>query len=404
MKAKCEKCGKDAIFFDVNLQAWLCEDCVKEEYKTFDLDGFMEGNSENIYNSELNNILTAMEKLCNSISESNNKRIERQFKNTPYSKDLNELLSNITKDRLVKIAENLGVKKVYKYKKQELAKVLLSSYENLILEKFNLLDEKTLKILRKYLKNDGERFYDNVSNDERIYSDYFIEIGAIFPVENKEGKRVFLMPTITQEIVKSLQDFYVRLKIKNNTKIISLYKGMVRAYGLLEVYKIIEFVKQYLVEEYDRKELFSLLNEGSKYSDDYIVEGEFVFNSNIDNYIALYNEINKKMKYSDYRKFSESELISLSTSNWEVDNSYAKDFKKRFLKYFIMSEEEIDDFLKFLYATAQEKSLDEILNEIKSMIQEEEAKEIGLDIIKKYVVSVPIWANKGRCMNDLKIK
>ncbi len=212
------------------------------------------------------------------------------------------------------------------------------------------------------------------------------------------------MPTITQEIVKSLQDFYVRLKIKNNTKIISLYKGMVRAYGLLEVYKIIEFVKQYLVEEYDRKELFSLLNEGSKYSDDYIVEGEFVFNSNIDNYIALYNEINKKMKYSDYRKFSESELISLSTSNWEVDNSYAKDFKKRFLKYFIMSEEEIDDFLKFLYATAQEKSLDEILNEIKSMIQEEEAKEIGLDIIKKYVVSVPIWANKGRCMNDLKIK
>ena len=94
MKAKCEKCGKDAIFFDVNLQAWLCEDCVKEEYKTFDLDGFMEGNSENIYNSEFNNILTAMEKLCNSISESNNKRIERQFKNTPYSKDLNELLSN----------------------------------------------------------------------------------------------------------------------------------------------------------------------------------------------------------------------------------------------------------------------------------------------------------------------
>ena len=149
MKAKCEKCGKYAFFFDVNLQAWLCEDCVKEEYKTFDLDGFMEGNSENIYNSELNNILTAMEKLCNSISESNNKRIERQFKNTPYSKDLNELLSNITKDRLVKIAENLGVKKVYKYKKQELAKVVLSSYEKLILEKFNLLDEKTLKILIK---------------------------------------------------------------------------------------------------------------------------------------------------------------------------------------------------------------------------------------------------------------
>ena len=69
-----------------------------------------------------------------------------------------------------------------------------------------------------------------------------------------------------------------------------------------------------------------------------------------------------------------------------------------------MSEEEIDDFLKFLYAIAQEKSLDEILNEIKGMIQEEEAKEIGVDIIEKYVVNLPIWTNKGRCIKELKIK
>ena len=69
-----------------------------------------------------------------------------------------------------------------------------------------------------------------------------------------------------------------------------------------------------------------------------------------------------------------------------------------------MSEEEIDEFLKFLYAIAQEKSLDEILNEIRGMIQEEEAKEIGVDIIEKYVVNVPIWTKKGRCIKELKIK
>ena len=212
------------------------------------------------------------------------------------------------------------------------------------------------------------------------------------------------MPTVTQELVKILEDFQVRRKIKNNTKIINLYRGMVRAYGLLEVYQIVEFLKQYLVEEYDYQELVNILKESSKYSDEYIVEGAFVFNSNIDNYVSLYNDINRKMKNRDYRKFSESELLSLSKSNWEVDNSYARDFKRRFLNYFIMSEEEIDDFLKFLYAIAQEKSLDEILNEIKGMIQEEEAKEIGVDIIEKYVVNLPIWTNKGRCIKELKIK
>lgn len=345
-----------------------------------------------------------MEKLCNSIRESNTKKIERQFKSTPYSRDLNELLSSITRERLSKIAEALDIKRVYKYKKQELKELILESYEKLILDKLQLLDEKALKALKKYYKNNGERIFNNISDEDGIYIDYFADIGAIFPTENNEGKKIFIMPTITEEIVKKLDDFQVRRKIKNNTKIISLYRGMVRAYGLLEEYQIIQFVKQYLNEEYDHEYLVNILRESSKYSDDYIVEGIFVFNSNIDNYVNLYNEINRKMKNKDYRKFSESELLSLAKSNWEVNNSYAKDFKRRFLNYFIMSEEEVDEFLKFLYAIVQEKSLEEILNEIKEMIQEEEAKEIGVDIIEKYVVNVPIWSKKGRSMKEVKIK
>lgn len=404
MKQKCEKCGKDAIFFDVNLQLWLCEECVNKEYKSLDLEEFKQKNGEDKYNEELNNILIAMEKLCNSIRESNTKKIERQFKSTPYSRDLNELLSSITRERLSKIAEALDIKRVYKYKKQELKELILESYEKLILDKLQLLDEKALKALKKYYKNNGERIFNNISDEDGIYIDYFADIGAIFPTENNEGKKIFIMPTITEEIVKKLDDFQVRRKIKNNTKIISLYRGMVRAYGLLEEYQIIQFVKQYLNEEYDHEYLVNILRESSKYSDDYIVEGIFVFNSNIDNYVNLYNEINRKMKNKDYRKFSESELLSLAKSNWEVNNSYAKDFKRRFLNYFIMSEEEIDEFLKFLYAIVQEKSLEEILNEIKEMIQEEEAKEIGVDIIEKYVVNVPIWSKKGRSMKEVKIK
>ena len=404
MKQKCEKCGKDAIFFDVNLQLWLCEECINKEYKSLDLEEFKQKNGEDKYNEELNNILIAMEKLCNSIRESNTKKIERQFKSTPYSRDLNELLSSITRERLSKIAEALDIKRVYKYKKQELKELILESYEKLILDKLQLLDEKALKALKKYYKNNGERIFNNISDEDGIYIDYFADIGAIFPTENNEGKKIFIMPTITEEIVKKLDDFQVRRKIKNNTKIINLYRGMVRAYGLLEEYQIIQFVKQYLNEEYDHEYLVNILRESSKYSDDYIVEGIFVFNSNIDNYVNLYNEINRKMKNKDYRKFSESELLSLAKSNWEVNNSYAKDFKRRFLNYFVMSEEEIDEFLKFLYAIVQEKSLEEILNEIKEMIQEEEAKEIGVDIIEKYVVNVPIWSKKGRSMKEVKIK
>lgn len=403
-RERCEKCGKDAVFFDINIQLWLCEECVNKGYKDLNIDEFIKKSDEDKYNEEINNILIAMEKLCNSVKEENNKRIEKQFKNTPYSKDLDELLSAMTRERLVKIAEALGISKVYKYKKQELKEVLLSSYKKLILEKFELLDEGAFRALRKYYKNNGERIVDNIPDDEGIYIDYFIELGAIFPVKNKEGNKLFLMPLVTQELINLLEDFQARRKIKSNTRVINLYRGMVRAYGLLEINQIIEFVKQYLDEEYQHQYLLTILRESSKYSDEYIVEGDFIFNSNIDNYVNLYNEINIKMKDRDYRRFSESELLLLSKSNWEVNNNYARDFKRRFLKYFIMSEEEVDEFLKFLYFIVQEKSLDEILSEIRGMIQEEEAKELGVDIIEKYVVNLPIWTNKGRCMKELKIK
>lgn len=412
MSRKCERCGKSAEIFDSNLHLWLCNECINKEYNCMSLcesrkksieDKCDEEKYEEKYEEEIENILKAMEKLCNSISESNNRRIERQFKNTPYSKDLNELLSAMTRERMLKIAEVLGLKKMYKYKKKDLKEILLNSYEDALLEKLVLLDEKAFKALRRYCKSNGEKLLDDIPNEEIIYVDYFINLGTLFPVEDKQGNKRFLMPLITQKIVNKLEEFQFRLKIKNNTKIINLYKGMVRAYGLLEEYKIIEFVRQYLVEEYDYSYLLNLLRESANYTDEYLVEGVFVFNSNIDNYITLYNDINRKMKNKEYRKFSESELLSLANSNWEVDNTYAKDFKESFLSYFIMSEDEVDDFLRFLYVVVQEKNLDELLNEIGEMIQEEEAKEIGMNIIEKYVVNLPIWTNKGRCMKELKL-
>ena len=408
MSRKCERCGKSAEIFDSNLHLWLCNECINKEYNCMSLcesrkKSIEDKCDEEKYEEEIENILKAMEKLCNSISESNNRRIERQFKNTPYSKDLNELLSAMTRERMLKIAEVLGLKKMYKYKKKDLKEILLNSYEDALLEKLVLLDEKAFKALRRYCKSNGEKLLDDIPNEEIIYVDYFINLGTLFPVEDKQGNKRFLMPLITQKIVNKLDEFQFRLKIKNNTKIINLYKGMVRAYGLLEEYKIIEFVRQYLVEEYDYSYLLNLLRESANYTDEYLVEGVFVFNSNIDNYITLYNNINRKMKNKDYRKFSESELLSLANSNWEVDNTYAKDFKESFLSYFIMSEDEVDDFLRFLYVVVQEKNLDELLNEIGEMIQEEEAKEIGMDIIEKYVVNLPIWTNKGRCMKELKL-
>lgn len=40
--------------------------------------------------------------------------------------------------------------------------------------------------------------------------------------------------------------------------------------------------------------------------------------------------------------------------------------------------------------------------EIRGMIQEEEAKEIGIEIIENYIVNLPIWTNKGRSIEEIR--
>ena len=45
-RERCEKCGKDAVFFDLNMQLWLCEECVNKGYKDLNIDEFIKKHPE----------------------------------------------------------------------------------------------------------------------------------------------------------------------------------------------------------------------------------------------------------------------------------------------------------------------------------------------------------------------
>ena len=401
MKEKCSNCGKEASHFDVNLKSWVCDKCIENFYENIDLDEFRKEFGDARYKEEINNILRSIEDLDGTLNEANYKEIDEKFNRIVYSKDLKEVLESLIEDELIDIAEGLDYKNICNYKGNDLVNLILSNYEEKLLSKLELLDEKTFKALKNYSKHNGERVFYNISDDEIKYIDYFISLGAIFPTINVDKEHVFIMPLVSQNIIEKLNELQYRRKIKNNTKLIKLYIGMIRAYGVLEKKCIIQFVREYLNEEED-EHLIELLREAAKYNRNYNIEGEFVFTWNIDNYMNLHNDIVNEKNNIEYKKFSEGELISLGKYNWETDNKYAKEFKRRFLKYFVMREEEVDEFLELLYALIQEKSLDDTLKEIRGMIQEEEAKEIGIEIIENYIVNLPIWTNKGRSIEEIR--
>lgn len=401
MKEQCSKCGKEASHFDVNLKSWVCDTCIENFYKNISLEEFRKEFGDARYKEEIDNILKSIEGLDEAIQESNYKEIDEKFNRTAYSKDLKEILESLIEDELEEIAEALGYKNISEYKGNDLISLILSNFEEKLLNKLELLDEKTFKALKKYCKNNGERVFYNISQEDIKYIDYFVSLGVIFPTIDSNAEHIFIMPLVTQSIIGKLDEFQYRRKIKNNTKIVKLYVGMIRAYGVLEKKSIIPFVKEYLNGEEDGY-LLQLLKEAAKYNKNYNVEDDFVFTWNIDDYMNLHNDIVSKSNNIEYRKFSEGELMSLGKDDWETNNKYAKEFKRRFLKYFVMMEDEADEFLELLYGLIQEKSLEDTLKEIKDMIEEEEAKDIGIEIIENYIVNLPIWTNKGRSIQDIR--
>lgn len=401
MKEKCSKCKGEAKYFDINLQAWVCEQCFTENYQNVDLDEYRKTHGDEKYNEEIDNMLMAMNSMYNQVMESKVKAVAKRFEKTAYSLNLNDILESMTRVELSKIAEALDFKQVYKYNKKDLKALLSSSYREKLIKKLEFLDEKSFKVLKRFTRNNGENILDNLNDDMVEYVEYFMSIGVIFPSKNHNNKSVVLMPLETQEIITSLNEFEYRFKIKNNTKIIKLYRGMINAYGVLEECQIMRLIKKYVREEYSNKYLSDLLKAAAEYDENYEVEGVFAFNSDIADYIKLYNDINNKSKGQSYKEFSEKELLSLGKDNWIKNNIYSKEFERDFSKYFVMDERAMDDILTFLYCIIQEKSLEEVLKEARGMVEEEEAKDIAEDIVRKYIMNLPIWTNKGKSISEV---
>lgn len=125
---------------------------------------------------------------------------------------------------------------------------------------------------------------------------------------------------------------------------------------------------------------------------------------NIKHYKKLYEKIESESKSIEYREYSEKELLTFGKDNWLRNSKYGKEFIINFTNCFELDNEEIDEFLNQLYYIIQEDSLDNLLDEVRDMIVEEDGKEVGVNIIKEYVCNLPIWYKKGKSINEIKGK
>lgn len=358
---------------------------------------------------EKNTMKKQVQKLQDTIIEEINE-LSKKFKKGICSTDFESHLKSLSKDELYEIGKNLSLKGYYKLKKDELRKLICDNYEEAIREKLNTFDEVRVKELMLFIKSGGIR---KVERSKQLNIFFYLEsYGLIFPFADKKNT-FFIMPDITRDIVKEVTSAFIfRKKIKINSEIVILLKGMMEAYGIMSVDELINKLRMYGISE-SASYLKKVINEGNgiNYS---ILNKKYVVNGNIDNYNIVEEVRKSKFKY-DYKLFSKDEIEAMGNGEWIDCVDYAEEFYERFSEEFIIEKDAIADLINEMKIDVQVMdieaitqfmvdSIDDKCNDMAEVEELKEAKRMVKNLVEQFLENIPLWKYRGRSIKEIRVK
>jgi len=467
IKHECEICGAEAKYFNYEKDEWECENCIDEDddmisqfdYCNSPRDGvcgyeghreaenaYLPGNVkkykhskkkvkvhenyENIsaYDDDSFGDLTDVEYAFDDLLSKSKSIVNNVFNKGIYSFDIKELISNLSKEKIYDIAKYLGMTKISSLNKSKLIEMFLEEYELLIEKRLSLFDEERYKALKSYSDKGGEKVFGEIEEDNVYETGYFLQSGMLFSA-SKDGELVILMPEVVQKLVKEKNNIQYRSMIKFNSEIVSLYRGMNKAYGLLKLKDIKELFKRYApykesaehiknnspykeneqhiennsLYESHKYRIEDVIKNAADYYREYEIQGIFFINSYIDNWINLLKEIEQQINV-DYTMISKEELLSMSDEKYIYESKFGKTFFKEFLSMFNMDEDILEGLMESLYLEIQENELEDVINEILEELEDnnKEIKDFMRNSVGKFLRNIRLWKYKGSTIKEKK--
>jgi len=441
IKHECEICGAEAKHYSYDKEEWECEKCIDEDddmisefdYCNSPRDGVCayEGNkeSENTYlpgngkkyklskkkikeQDNYENISAYDENFFEDLSDveyafddllSKSKSIANNvFNKGIYSFDIKELINNLSKENIYDIAKYLGMTKISSLNKSKLIEKLLNEYEELMEKRMSLFDEERYKFLKNYADNNGVKAFKEIDEETLYKVGYFLQNGMLFSVI-KDDEPLILMPEVIQRLVKEKNNIQYRNIIKFNSEVVSLYRGMNKAYGLLKLKDIKSILKRYNIEESEKYRIEEIIIKAEDYYREYEIQGMFFINCYIDNWVDLLKRIEQQTKV-DYTVIPKEELLSMADENYIYESNSGKTFFNEFSSMFSMDEDILEGLMESLYLEMQENELEDVVAEILEQLEDnnKEVKDFMHNSVGKFLEDIRLWKFKGAKFNEKK--
>lgn len=402
----------------------LSVDEIEAEIKLYEDGMYLNTGIDDVHNQEIIDAISELKNIFKMIEEKHNLKkqakqlqdiiieeinsINKKFRRGISSVNFKNQLESLTKKELCEIAKTLEFTGYYKLNKEQLIMLIYDNYKEVIKNKLDAFDENRIKKLMQFMKCGGIRKVERSKDFATFF--YFENYGLVFPFSCKE-EATFIMPDLVIDIIrKTVSEFNFRKRIKTNSKIIILVKGMIEAYGIISLEDLIEKLRIYGIEESD-EQLIKVINEGSGiyYS---VMDKDYILNESITDYSVI-QEIEKTKDKYDYKIFTKEELESMGREEWIDNVDYAKRFYDRFIEEFIIERNDLINIVNDMKNDVQIVDADAIIqfmvdsidNKCENQAEVDElkkSKKIVKKLVREFLENVPLWKYKGRSLKEMK--
>lgn len=330
------------------------------------------------------------------------KKAEKIWKDYEEDDSLEYHLDRMTKEELIKIGNNYGVRGLTNLKKADLQlrikEVVINKYEYIL----NLLDEDAYVYLKEVVDKDGNKEY---KGSDLINANYFRDRGIMFTGIN-QGKLYVIMPKEILNILKDKLNDELERNSKINSEIIDLTAGLIYFYGVCKNKDIIKMLKEDYEFKLDNDKIEKLFKLGQEVGYDYQVEGDIIYHIDVDDPEYILEEIakNKELKYE---KFTRKTLIKASRPDYIEENKERSKLEKALNQLFVIDKkilkEELESFeIAIKNEVAKEEAIEVFLEAYE--IENEEEKSILKYELEMLCKEIRKWTLKGHKISEIEGK
>jgi hypothetical protein len=321
----------------------------------------------------------------------------------PAARSLEQCLLSLTKDDLHRMRRTLGVRNASSLNKQELARALRDHIIQHFADCVGHLDLERYHVLQKVREANGVLAAQALYEDQIYDPIYFQDFGLLFYMP---AEKVVYMPEEIKQQLSSIDQVWLRARLRRNSEWITLTRGFLYYYGTLSIRQLLSLIGEYTSQTPDFMEFRQIMQDFAVYDEGITISSYGFSHYMVDDPARIRHE-HEIRPTVEFRRFTKEEIMQAGTEDFIERNAAYRDVMSFLRQHWLLDAEEADMIVEELvYDIQLGSSPGELIERLQSNIEPADMKQMQLlvDKLIRLMNETRQWVLKGHSPKELRMQ